>query len=207
MLTGGAASAGGLGPAISLDGVFVAIGVLTASVLVFGRIASTTSAARGRPGGCCKAAPITGTELLRGKLPAAAVPFVLLSTPCWRGPPIWLGFSPLGALYGWYGVELIGTGMLALASAGVPWARLDWDDPRQMGSGWGALVTALSSFLFALLAGSPALPAPAGRASLAPDLAPAAWIFCPGVVIALTAGTIALSLQFGTARLATVGEA
>ena len=207
LLTGGAASAGGQGPVVSLDGVFVAIGVLTASVLVFGRIATTSVSREGQAWWLLKAAPVTGTEVMAGKLLAAAVPYVLLSSFLLLGAAVWLGFGVGGTLYGWLGVELIGSGMLALSvGLGVPWARLDWDDPRRMSSGWGALVTALSSFCFALLAGA-LLCLPLLVSVVAPDLAPAAWIFCTGVVIALTAGTIALALQFGTARLAAVGEA
>ena len=206
-LTGGAGGAAGRAPAVGLDGVFVAVGVLTASVLVFGRIATTSVSREGQAWWLLKAAPVTGTELMAGKLLAAAVPYVLLSTALLAGAAVWLGFGAVGTLYGWLGVELIGVGMLALSvGLGVPWARLDWDDPRRMGSGWGALVTALASFLFALLAGG-LLCLPLLVGVLAPDLAPAAWVFCPGVVVALTAGTVALSLQFGTARLATVGEA
>jgi ABC-2 type transport system permease protein len=206
VLTGEAGRAAGQGPAVSLDGVFVAIGVLTASVLVFGRIATTSVSREGQTWWLLKAAPVTGTELLAGKLLAAAVPYVLLSSALLAGAAVWLGFGVGGTLYGWLGVELIGTGMLALSvGLGVPWARLDWDDPRRMSSGWGALVTALSSFLFALLAGA-LLCLPLLVGVLAPDLAPAAWVFCPGVVVVLTTGTVALSLQFGTARLATVGE-
>ena len=76
--------------AIDLRGVFVAIGVLTATVLVFGRIAATSVSREGKAWWLLKAAPLSGTELLGGKLLAAAVPFVLLSSlPCWGLPSGW----------------------------------------------------------------------------------------------------------------------
>ena len=124
-----------------------------------------------------KAAPLSGTELLGGKLLAAAVPFALLSSLLMLGAALWLGFGPLGALYGWLGVELIGVGMLALSvGLGVPWARLDWDDPRRMSSGWGGLISAGASFLYALLSGAcSASPCWSRRRRPATPPAPGPW--------------------------------
>ena len=192
--------------AIDLRGVFVALGVLTTTVLVFGRIAATSISREGKAWWLLKAAPLSGTELLGGKLLAAAVPFALLSSLLMLGAALWLGFGPLGALYGWLGVELTGVGMLALSvGLGVPWARLDWDDPRRMSSGWGGLVSAGASFLYALLSGA-LLCLPLLVSAAAPGYAPGAWALGLGGAVALTVGTVALALQFGSARLATVGE-
>ena len=197
--------AGAVG-AIDLRGGFVALGVLTATVLVFGRIAATSISREGKAWWLLKAAPLSGTELLGGKLLAAAVPFALLSSLLMLGAALWLGFGPLEALYGWAGVELTGVGMLALsAGLGVPWARLDWDDPRRMSSGWGGLVSAGASFLYALLSGA-LLGLPLLVTAVAPGYAPAAWALGLGGAVALTVGTVALALQFGSARLGTVGE-
>lgn len=187
-------------------GVFVAIGILTATTLVCGRIASTSISREGRSWWLLRVAPISGVELLGGKLTAAVIPFFLLSTPLMAGAAWWLGFSPFGALYGWFGIQLIGTGMLALGLAfGVPWARLDWDDPRRMGSGWGALLSVLSSALYSALVGG-LLCLPLAVSALLPLYSPAAWVFGPGAGIAVSLGVIALSLQFGSSRLAYVGE-
>ncbi len=197
--------AGAVG-AIDLRGGFVALGVLTATVLVFGRIAATGISREGKAWWLLKAAPLSGTELLGGKLLAAAVPFALLSSLLMLGAALWLGFGPLEALYGWAGVELTGVGMLALsAGLGVPWARLDWDDPRRMSSGWGGLISAGASFVYALLSGA-LLGLPLLVTAVAPGYAPAAWALGLGGAVALTVGTVALALQFGSARLGTVGE-
>lgn len=187
-------------------GVFVAIGILTATVLVCGRIASTSISREGRSWWLLKVAPISGVELLGGKLAAAVIPFVVLSTALMAGAAWWLGFSPFGALYGWFGIQLIGTGMLALGVAfSVPWARLDWDDPRRMGSGWGALLSLLSSALFSAIVGG-LLCLPVVVATLLPSFSFAAWVFGPGAGVAVSLGVIALALQFGSSRLAYVGE-
>ena len=73
-----------------------------------------------------------------------------------------------------------------------------------MGSGWGGLISAGASFLYALLSGALlGLPLLVRRR---PRLAPAAWALGLGGAVALTVGTVALALQFGSARLGTVGE-
>jgi ABC-2 type transport system permease protein len=198
--------AGVLGGAIDLRGVFVAIGVLSACVLVFGRIASTSVSREGKAWWLLKVAPVAAMEVLGGKLLAAALPYVALSTLLLLGAAAWLGFGALGTLYGWLGVELIGVGMLALSvGLGVPWARLDWDDPRRMSSGWGALISALASLLFGLLAGA-LLCLPLVVAAVAPEFAPAAWALGAGAAAALSAGTAALALRFGASCLGAVGE-
>ena len=47
----------------------------------------------------------------------AWAPFAILSTVLLMGAAIWRGFSLFGLLYGWFGVELLGAGMLAIAWA------------------------------------------------------------------------------------------
>jgi ABC-2 type transport system permease protein len=188
------------------QGIFVAIGILSVCVLIFGRIAATSISREGKAWWLLKAAPITAQELLGGKLLAAAGPYFLLSTVLLAGAALWLGFSPFGAFYGWLGIELIGIGMLAIGVAcGVPWARLDWDDPRRMGLGWGAVVSSIVSFLFAFVAGL-LLCLPLFVEAYLPAYAPAAWVLALGGAVVLGVGTVALSLQFGAARLPAVGE-
>jgi ABC-2 type transport system permease protein len=170
-------------------------------------MAATSISMEGKAWWLLKAAPITPGELLRGKLSAALIPFAVTSTLLLFGAAIWRGFSPLGALYGWYGVELIGAGMLAIAvGAAVPWAKLDWDDPRKMGSGWGGLISFLVSTAFAGLAGA-LLCLPLVAAAFWPDATVIAWIVGPLGALAATAGIIWLSLWFGGRLLWRVGEA
>src|SRR5262249_61698608 len=108
----------------------------------------------GGRGGLLRPPPLSAMAPLAGTRRPAAIPFAVLSTVLMAGAAFWLGFSFLGALYGWFGIQLLGMGMLALSLAfGVPWARLDWDDPRRMGSGWGALLSTASSGLLGLVVG------------------------------------------------------
>ncbi len=135
------------------------------------------------------------------------IPFAATSTLLLIGAAIWRGFSPLGALYGWYGIELIGAGMLAIAvGAAVPWAKLDWDDPRKMSSGWGGLISLVVSVLFAGLAGA-LLCAPVAAAAFWPRATLAAWLLGPLGALAATVGIVWSSLWFGVRFLGRVGEA
>jgi ABC-2 type transport system permease protein len=181
--------------------------VLTATVLVFRRMAATSISMEGKAWWLLKAAPVSPGELLRGKLAAALIPFAATSTLLLIGAALWRGFSPLGALYGWYGVELIGAGMLAIAvGSAVPWAKLDWDDPRKMGSGWGGLLSFLASGLYAGITGA-LLCLPLAATAFWPTATLVAWLIGPLGALAATAGIIWLSLWFGVQFLGRVGEA
>ncbi|MFN8511921.1 MAG: hypothetical protein U0841_04890 [Chloroflexia bacterium] len=187
--------------------IAIAVGVLTATVLVFRRMAATSISMEGKAWWIMKAAPIAPDELLRGKLSAALIPFAATSTILLFGAAIWRGFSLVGALYGWYGVELLGAGMLAIATgAAVPWAKLDWDDPRRMGSGWGGLISFLASGLFAGVAGA-LLCLPVAASAFFPGATAVAWVIGPLGALAATAGIVWLSLWFGGQYLGQVGEA
>jgi len=55
---------------------------------------------------------------------------------------IWRGFDVVWFFYGLFGVEMLGLGLLAVAvGLSVPWAKLDWDDPRKMLSWQTAVLT------------------------------------------------------------------
>src|SRR5204862_215354 len=78
--------------------------------------------------------------------------------------------------YGWFGVELLGAGMLAMALGfGLVWPRLDWDNPRQMNSGLATLASFASEAVLGLLGGG-LLCLPVLAQVLTPDWAPAAWL-------------------------------
>ena len=188
-------------------GIVVAGGILLATVLIFRRIAATAISMEGRAWWMLKIAPISGAELLRGKLAAAVVPYAILSTILLLGATLWRGFSAVGFLYGWLGIQLLGAAILATAvGAAVPWAKLDWDDPRKMSSGWGNLLSLLAGVLVAGVAGV-ALCLPFVAVAFAPNLVLAAWIVGPILALALVAATIWGSLQLGAQFLARVGEA
>ncbi|MDQ3928659.1 MAG: hypothetical protein M3328_05875, partial [Chloroflexota bacterium] len=125
----------------NLDGVFVAAGVLSSTVMLVSSIAFTSISREGKSWWLLKIAPITAFELLRGKFLSAAIPYAVLSTLLMLGAAIWRQLDPLWTLYGWLGVEVLGLGMIVVAVAlSVPWAKLDWDDPRKMTSGWGSFI-------------------------------------------------------------------
>lgn len=123
-------------------GVLAAATVLGSTVMLMGNIAFSSISREGKSWWLLKVAPISTFELIRGKFLVAAVPFAIVSTVAMIVAAVWRHLDPLWSLYGWLGVELLGLGMLAAAVAlSVPWAKLDWDDPRRMNTGWGSIIT------------------------------------------------------------------
>lgn len=187
-------------------GLFIAGGILFATALVFGRIAGTSISMEGKAWWLLKAAPLSSDEIIRGKFIASFLPFAVVSSVLMIGAEIWKGFSIAGFLYGWYGIELIGAAMLAVETGlAVPWARLDWDDPRRMSSGWGSILTLVAWALMGLAVGG-ALCLPLVALAADPPLEIAAAV--AGLVIAtvVAAGSGWLALRFGADRLSAVGE-
>lgn len=195
------------GTAFDPYGIAIAGGILLATALVFRRVAATAISMEGSAWWLLKLAPVSGRDLLRGKFVAALVPFAVLSTILLLGAVLWRGFSIVGFLYGWFGLQLLGAAILAVAvAAAVPWAKLDWDDPRKMSSGWGNIISLLVGTLVAGLAGL-ALCLPVVAPLFAPDLTVAAWLVGPTLALALVAGTVWAALSVGARFLARVGEA
>jgi len=195
------------GGTIDPVGIVAAGGILLATVLIFRRVAATAISMEGQAWWMLKLAPISGQELLRGKLAAAVVPFALLSTLLLLGATFWRGFSVVGFLYGWFGIQLLGAAILATAvGAAVPWAKLDWDDPRKMSSGWGNIISLLAGVGVAGVAGL-LLCLPFIAVAFAPQLVVAAWLVGPLVALALVAATVWGALQLGGRFLSRVGEA
>jgi len=192
---------------VSFTHAFVAAGILMTTALIFNRIASTGISMEGKSYWLLKAAPISGRELLLGKFISALIPFAVLSTLLFAGAAIWRGVSLPGFLYGWYGIMLLGAGMLAIdVGMAVPWANLNWDDPRRMSSGWGALIAFVVSIATSLVAGF-LLTVPFIVRLLLPGFEIIAWLICPilaaAVVVAVAWVMVSIGLQF----LTRVGEA
>jgi ABC-2 type transport system permease protein len=191
---------------LDLAGVAAAAGVLLLCLTVFNRIALTGIARERSTWWVLKAAPLSGRDLLAGKLLVPALPFAALSTVLFAVAAAWSGFSLLGAAYGWFGIQLLGLGLLGVNVAlGVPTARLDWDDPRRMVSPWGGLASFLAMASLCL-AGGGLLTLPLLAAALAPEWTRTAWLFAPAAATIVTAGAAAISLRFAAARLPHVGE-
>jgi hypothetical protein len=195
------------GQEIGTQGIFLAGGVLLASSMVFGRVSATAISREGKAWWLLKAAPVSGVELLRGKFLTAMIPFSILSTAMLFGAALWQGLSPLWTMYGWIGVELLGAGMLATELGfSVPWARLDWDDPRRMTSGIGSLFSLLV-WLGLSTVGGGLLCVPVLLELFEPAMTLPAALLALALAAALTAGVSMLVLRFGLSRLYTVGEA
>jgi ABC-2 type transport system permease protein len=113
--------------------IFIAVSVLMTVMFVVGRVAETSISMESKSWWLIKAAPVSPGEVLFGKFMTAAIPFVALATALMAVAAIWRHFDPVWALYGWLAVLVLGLGMLAAAvGLSVPWAKLDWDDPRRM---------------------------------------------------------------------------
>ena len=195
------------GKSFDPTGLLIAAGVLFSSALVFGRIADTSISREGKSWWLLKVAPVPPSEIIRGKFLAAFVPFAVLSSVLMLGAEVWKGFSIFGFVYGWYGVELLGAGMIAIETGlSVPWARLDWEDPRRMSSGWGSLLSLVTWAVLGLLGGG-ALCLPVLAQFFDPSLQ--LWGTVLGIIIATVVciGGGLAALSFGVNRLPDVGEA
>lgn len=202
-----------LGGGADLSSVLLAGTVLLSTIFVFSRIAQTGISMEGRAYWILKSAPIAPYELLLGKFVAAMVPFSLLASLLLVIAAFVRGFSLGGFLYGWFGVELLGAGMLAMdVGLSVPWANLEWDDPRKMHSGWGGLIAFVGYGVIAALGGFfLALPYVANQFLPPwgpwPFLAPFAWVIGPFLAVGFTGVVAAGALWLGLSRLHRVGEA
>ncbi len=185
-------------------GIGIAIGILSGAVLICTQIAATAISMERHSWWLLKIAPITPSELVRGKYLSAWGPFAVLSTVLLVAATLWRGFSPLGALYGWFGIELLGASILAMALGfGMRWPRLAWENPKQMNSGWVSLATLGGETVVGLIGGGfLCLPA-----FSPPQWALAAWIIGPLGAIILAALGAWGALAFGLSHLSDIGEA
>ncbi|HVF98429.1 MAG TPA: hypothetical protein VND68_01215 [Chloroflexia bacterium] len=189
----------------NLDGVMVAVGVLISTVGLMSNIAFTSISREGKSWWLLKIAPVSAFELLRGKFLAAAVPYAVLSTLLMLGAAVWRQLDPLWSLYGWLGVEVLGLGMLAVAVAlSVPWAKLDWDDPRKMTSGWGSFAAFAIWFGMGLLGGL-FLALPVFFEALDPLLAPLLALLGLICAAGMSAGVAYLAYKYGERKLPEIG--
>jgi ABC-2 type transport system permease protein len=194
-------------PGAGLSNILLAGTILMSTIFVFSRIAQTGISMEGRSYWILKIAPISSRELLLGKFIGAMVPFTLLSTLLLVIAAIVRHFSLGGFFYGWFGILLLGAGMLAMAvGISVPWANLEWDDPRKMHSGWGGLIAFIGYILIGLLGGA-FLALPYLAELFLPFIAPVAWLVGPFFAVGFTGLVAALSLSVGLSRLHKVGEA
>jgi len=192
---------------VDFANAFAAAGVLATTFLIFNRIAATGISMEDKSWWLLKSAPLSHPELLLGKFLAAMIPFAAVGTLLMIGLAIWRGFSLIGFLYGWFGMMVIGGGMMAVDVAfAIPWANLDWDDPRKMTSGWGALFGFVINAVLGLITGL-LLSLPLITRALLPSVEIVAWIVGPLFAIIVSAAIGGLAVTFGLNRLGNVGEA
>lgn len=190
-----------------LAGAFIAGGVLVSLVMVFGRIADTGISMEGKSWWLLKIAPISPVELLRGKYLTAYIPFTILATILMAIAAVWRGFDIGWSLYGLYGVLVLGAGLLAISTGmSVPWAKLDWEDPRKMGSWQGSVLSILGWAALGLLGGA-FLCIPVFVQAFDPSLTWAGALVGGALAAAVSAGVGYLALLFGVSKLASVGDA
>ncbi|HST06088.1 MAG TPA: hypothetical protein VLQ48_15330 [Chloroflexia bacterium] len=187
-------------------GVFVAAGVLVALLFVFGRLAETGISMEGKSWWLTKAAPLSPAELLFGKFMAAAIPFTIVGVIFMVAALVWRGFTFVWFLYGLYGVLMLGIGLLAVAvGLSVPWAKLDWDDPRRMLAPQTAILTMISWLVLGLLGGA-ILCIPFLLEAFNPDLV-GVMMLVSALLSTLVVGAIAYGVfRFGMSKLGDVGE-
>ncbi len=191
---------------LTLIEIGLAGSVLFITSLVFSRVALTGISMEGKSWWLLKAAPLGSWELLAGKFLAAYIPFVGLHLLLMLGAAIWRRFSVLAFVYTTLGALILGVGIMAIGvGLSVPWARLDWDDPRRMSSGWGGLIAFIIQSIY-MMAGLASLALPSLAALWLPAWTPIAWLIGPAGALLLTFVVSFPILSFGAHRLARVGE-
>ncbi|MFN8535743.1 MAG: hypothetical protein U0556_19575 [Dehalococcoidia bacterium] len=196
-----------VGGAFDPGPILVAGSILAVASLFVSRVASTGISLEGRSWWVLKTAPITPAELLAGKLLAALIPFAILGTVGLIVAALVQQYSLVGALYGLFGILLIGSGSLAISvGLSAPWARLDWDSPRQMSSGWGSAIALVLQAVLALVAGG-LLALPVALEAVAPSWVAAAYPAAIVAAVLVTAGLGYGIFRVGVGWLPKVGEA
>ena len=193
---------GGIGgPSILLAG-----GVVMTIMFVVGRVAETSISMESKSWWLVKAAPVSAGEVLFGKFMTTAIPYAVLSTIFMAAISVWRHFDPVWAVYGWLCVLLLGLGMLA-ASVGlsVPWAKLDWDDPRRMLT-WQTSVITMVAWVGIGLVGGLHFCLPYFAELADPGLVPAMMVVGLLLGSAVALGTGYALVHLGMSRLGAVGE-
>jgi ABC-2 type transport system permease protein len=188
-------------------GVFVAAGILVAVLFVFGRIAETSISMEGKSWWLTKAAPLSPWEVLVGKLMAAAIPYAMVSLVFMVAAGVWRGFDLVWFLYGLFGVEMLGLGLLAVGvGLSVPWAKLDWDDPRKMLPWQTALLTLVAWLVMGAIGGG-LLCLPFFVELFSPDLVGLMMLLGAALSTLVTGGVAYGVMRLGMQQLGNVGEA
>lgn len=195
-------SFGGAGGA----GIMLAGGVLMTVMFVVGRVAETSVSMESKSWWLIKAAPVSPGEVLFGKFMTAAIPYALLSTVFMAALTIWRDFDLVWAVYGWVAVVALGMGMLAAGvGLSVPWAKLDWEDPRRMLT-WQTSVITMLAWIGIGLVGGLLFCLPYFAELLDLGLVPA--MMAAGLLLgtAVAVGSGYALMHVGMARLGAVGE-
>ncbi len=156
--------------AVFSPGVMASGMVVMAGVLIFSQTAGTSLALERKSLHVLKMAPVNSSEIVRGKMLGAIIPYGVLTVILFVIAWFFYRFSLLWAPYGLLCALLIGSGALAFHTAmGFPWVDLDWEDPRRMGRGRGGVFGFFGSIGFGLLASAAAaVPFALAAAEVAP---------------------------------------
>jgi hypothetical protein len=120
---------------------------------------------------------------------------------------VWRGFDLVWFLYGLFGVEMLGLGLLAVGvGLSVPWAKLDWDDPRKM-LPWQTALLTLVAWLVLGAVGGGLLCLPFFVELFSPDLVGLMMLLGAALSTLVTGGVAYGVMRLGMQQLGNVGEA
>ncbi len=189
-----------------LSGVVLAAGILYMAVLLCSQLSSIGFSMEGRAFWVLKVAPISPWQVLRGKLLAVLIPFSLITTLVFGLAAVGQHRLPGWSFYAWFGIELLGIGLLAFTvGVSVPWAKLDWEDPRKMTPGAGGCIAFMAYLFYALPAGL-ALCVPMLAEQFAAEYLPYIFVLCIAIAILWTVLFAGGSLLFASRALIRLGE-
>jgi hypothetical protein len=125
--------------------------MMTLMVLFFWLSTTSVSLERGQFA-LLKGAPVETRTFVRAKHLSIYLPYFVLATLIFVIGTLAFRLNPLWSAYYWLWLVVFGYGVIAFQLAmSTRWARLDWENPKQIGAGVGSFLAGVGTLVLLLL--------------------------------------------------------
>lgn len=125
--------------------------MMTLMVLFFWLSTTSVSLERGQFA-LLKGAPVETRTFVRAKHLSIYLPYFVLATLIFVIGTLVFRLQPLWSAYYWLWLVVFGYGVIAFQLAmSTRWARLDWENPKQIGAGVGSFLAGIGTLILLLL--------------------------------------------------------